>query len=140
MPSKVIDNEPAVFATNKLWLALLFIAHAKDADFESGFYNKQPYILEQYPGAINKFLKNKNGYIYYLNKDNFYSDDRLGLQGNEFISANEEKIVKTIEIPDVYDALKKTEVNIISFDDLATLKRGLRGKILTKLIFFRRTK
>lgn len=116
-PSKVINPESAVFATNTLWLSIFFIAHAADCDIESGFISGKPYILEQYPGAFDKILKGKQGYIYYLSPDNFESDPRLGLQKYEFISKKPEKILKKEKINDIYQALTKTEVNMITFDD-----------------------
>lgn len=117
MPSGVINDESAVFATNTKWLAIFFIAKAKDIDIEAGFYNSKPYILEQYPGAFDNLLKNKSGYVHCLNKHHFRSDKRLGLQQNEFISNDEEKVVKTEKINDLYKSLKKTNVNIISYDE-----------------------
>lgn len=90
-PSKVINFESAVFATNTLWLSIFFIPKKSDCDIESGFISGKPYIIEQYPGAFDKFLKNKTGYIYYLGPNNFKSDPRLGLQGYEFISRQKRK-------------------------------------------------
>ncbi len=129
-PSRVIDNELAVFATNKLWLAIIFIAGATDYDIELGFINDKPYILEQNPGAFDKLLKGVSGYVYFLSKKNFRSDKRLGLQKHEFISRQKEKIIKTKYIPNLYDALKKSETNLITFDDkMKCIEMLLNGKI-----------
>lgn len=119
--SKIIDLEEAVFAANQYWLALFFIAKSGDCDIESGFVNGRPYILEAYPGAYDKFLSGKSGYIYYLKPDNFHSDPRLGLQNYEFISFQKEKIYKKEYIEDIYAALKKTNLSIITFKDKTDL-------------------
>lgn len=119
MPSKVVDNESVVFATSQLWLALVFIPKHTDADIDLGYYDSHPYIMEQYPDAFS-LLKNKKGFIYLLNKNNFKSDDRLGMQQHEFISKKEENIIKVIKIDDVFKALQNTNVNIITFDQKMT--------------------
>lgn len=115
-PSFVINNESAVFATDKRYLALVFIAKANDQDIELGFINNKPYILEQYPGAFDKFLKKKSGYIYYLDPKQFKQDKRLGMYNHEFISYNPVNILKTEKIKDIYEELVKSELNIVTFD------------------------
>lgn len=114
--SQVIDNESAVFATNTRWIALLSIAKTKN-DFEFGFINSKPYILENEPGRFQTLLTGLNGYIYYVYKNSFHSDKRLGMPGHEFVSSDKVKIIKTEQINDVYDALLKTDVALIKFDD-----------------------
>lgn len=61
-PSKVIDNESAVFATNNKDMAVIFIPFWKDNQIEFGIVNKKLYCIEQYPNAFDIF--NKCGYIY----------------------------------------------------------------------------
>lgn len=117
MASKVIDGEAAVFATNAKFLAIIFIAsNATDSDIDIGFIHDVPYILEQWPGAFDKFLKGRAGYLYYVNAENFHSDKRLGMHNHEFISNNDEKILKKERIEDIYEALLKTDVNIVDYD------------------------
>jgi hypothetical protein len=115
-PSKVLEGDEAVFATNTKWLALIFIAHTTDSDIEIGFIDNIPYIMEQYPEAFNKFL-NTGGYIYYVDPELFKSDTRLGMQQHEFISDNKVPIIKKEEIENIYKALKETEVNFISYEE-----------------------
>lgn len=112
----VIDGEKAVFATNELFWATFFISESNMCDIESGYINNKPYILEQYPGAINKFLAKKKGYIYELDSKDFHDDKRLGLRGHEFISHKKVKVLKVTKILDLLKALKKTKINIITFD------------------------
>lgn len=114
-PSKVIEDEKAVFATNTRWLAIFFIVSPGDADIEVGFINNQPYIMEQWPGAFDKHLKDRTGYLYFVKKDQFHSDPRLGMKRHEFISDEKVKIEKTEIIDDVYDEIKKADVTMIDF-------------------------
>lgn len=115
-PSKVIEGEEAVFATNKRWLALFFILDTTDFDFQVGYYG-EPHIIEQYPGAIEEKMKNRSGYIYSVDPKLFHDDPRLGMQQHEFISDGPVSILKTKKIDDVYEELLKTEVNIITFEE-----------------------
>src|SRR5205809_7660933 len=64
--SKIINNEKAVFAIDKKYWAIFFMARAGDCNIESGFISGKPYILEQWPGAFDKYLKGQSGYIYYV--------------------------------------------------------------------------
>lgn len=114
---KLVNNEPVVFATNKLWLSIFFIAKASDSDISCGYISEYPCIVEQYPGALDKFLKGVSGFVYCVNASDFKTDSRLGMVRHEFISKKPVKILKKMRIPDIYKALKGTEVNIITFDD-----------------------
>jgi hypothetical protein len=113
-PSKVINGENAVFATNRRWLALCFIAKFEDSDIELGYINGIPYIEELKENAFESLKV--PGYIYTVPSNNFISDDRLGIQNMEFISTVETNIVETEEIDDVYKELKNTEVYMIPYD------------------------
>jgi hypothetical protein len=113
--SKVIENEKAVFATDSIELAIIFIAKWSDCDFNLGYYRDKLYLMELYPDAFNKF-KNVSGYIYKVDKSLFNSDERLGMQKHEFISYNDVSIIETIYITDIYDKLKKSSLNMITFD------------------------
>jgi hypothetical protein len=115
-PSKIIDNEHAVFATNKRWLALVFIAQATDRFLEIGFVGGKGYILEAEPDAFDVYLVEKSGYIYTVNDDTFDSDPRLGMKNHEFISSNEVDIISTEHIPDIYEELKKEDVKLITWE------------------------
>lgn len=111
----VVKGESVVFATNTRWLAIFFIAQgATDADIELGFIDGIPYILEQYEGAFDKFLKG-SGYLHYVDPKYFKSDKRLGMPNHEFISYQEVPILKVDEINDIYDELKKEDVVMLSW-------------------------
>ena len=118
-PSKVIDNEKAVFATNTKWFALISIAKTKFSEFEYGFMNGKPYIMENEPDMFNRLLRGQRGYLYYVKRDQFQSDGRLEMPRHEFISKDKVKIMKREDIVDVYEALKKTGIPLIEFDEKA---------------------
>lgn len=115
-PSRVLDGEKAVFATNKRYISLMFIPKWSDSDIEFGFINDKPYAREIYPNAFN-ILKNVSGYIYYLDSKGFKTDKRLGLQGAEFINKKKVKILESEYIKDAYKELKKSDIKFITFDD-----------------------
>lgn len=115
--SKVINNEKAVFSTNNRLLAIIFIAKHTNDDFEFGFYNGKLYMMEQYPDAFKIKLGKVSGWVYYLNKKPFKKDQRLGLKNSEFISRKKEKIIKKEYIKDVYKALKKSTLIMITFKE-----------------------
>lgn len=114
--SKVIDNEKAVFATNNKDIAVIFIPKWTDCDIDLGFYKGIPYASEQYPDAFNK-LKDVSGYLYYVPKDKFNSDNRLGMKRHEFICRDNVKVQKTEEIKDVYKYLKKSSINLVTYSE-----------------------
>lgn len=114
MSSKVIDDEKAVFATDEKYLCVFFIARLSDNDVDLGYVNNIPIATEQYPGAFDK-MKNIDGYIYYLDASNFINDSRLGMQGHEFISYTKQKVIKEEYIPDVYEYLIKSDLNMIDY-------------------------
>ncbi len=114
----VIEGEGAVFATNTKWLGIFFIASgATDSDIELGFIDGMPYILEQYDGAFDKFLKGKSGYLHYVDPKYFKSDERLGMPQHEFISYEPVPIMKVEKIDDIYEELEKEVVNILTWED-----------------------
>ena len=118
--SKVINGENAVFATNRRWLALCFIAKFEDSDIELGYINGIPYIEELKENAFE--LLKVHGYIYTVSSIGFVSDDRLGIKNMEFIRKIKTNIVETEEIVDVYEALKNTEVYMIPYDIVLMIK------------------
>lgn len=115
--SAVLEGESAVFAANAPWLAIFFIAQARDCDIGCGFINSIPYIMENNVGAFDKMLRGHSGYIYSVDASNFHSDTRLGLQGREFISKTSEVILESKFVPDIFEALVQSGINMIRFDD-----------------------
>jgi hypothetical protein len=118
-PSRVIDGESAVFATNSRWLALVFIANATDANIEIGVIGDNgraiPYIAEASPDAFE--LLKIPGYIYTVSARGFKSDPRLGMRRHEFIKKSSAKILHTEKIPSVWDALQHEEVTLVLYRD-----------------------
>ena len=116
-PSRVLDGEKAVFATNNIYISLVFIPQWTDNDFDLTHYNDKWYLVEQYPGAFSIF-ENKDGWIYSVDSTNFKSDDRLGMKRTEFISKKKVKIVKRVYIKDVLKILKKkSDIIFVTYDE-----------------------
>lgn len=116
-PSKVIEGDSAVFATNDLSTALMFIGTWSDADISYGTYNGVHHAVELHPGAFD--LLKKPGYIYLLDPKYFKSDPRLGLQEKEFISCEEVPIVETVHIEDAFTEMQKLGViKFVIFSDM----------------------
>lgn len=102
-PSAVIDNEKAVFATNRQSFAVVFAATWTDVDIEFGFDEHEadiPYIKEQYPDAFRVF--NVPGWIYTVEKGYFENDSRLGMQGYEFISRTNVPIISARYVKNIW--------------------------------------
>ena len=113
MASKVIGGETAVFSTNKYWFALSFIPKWSDDDIANGYFGDIPHMVELTPNAFDVF-KGVSGYMYHVDPSQFKKDKRLMRQ--EFISRDKVKILKTDYIEDVYKALLKTAVNMVTYD------------------------
>ena len=131
-PSRVIEGEEAVFATNSKVLATVFIPKWTDCDFQLGVHNNLIYAVENYPNAFD-LLKVKNerdvgGYLYTVSSDGFQSDKRLGMRDHEFINKNKVDIQRTEIIEDVYEyLLDSPEISMITYDQMidALFDQGL---------------
>ena len=115
-PSNILDGEKAVFATNKIYLAVFFICKFNESQIDLGFINDKPVIIEQYPGAFDECL-NVSGFLYYVSSKGFHSDPRLGMKKHEFINDNKVKILKTEFVDNVYQYLLNSEMNVVTYDD-----------------------
>lgn len=106
IPSKILNGESAIFATNSRSVALMFIPKWTDNEIVFGKINGKLTAIENIPDAFSRFRI--SGYIYEIPSDQFHNDSRLGLQNIEFISNEPTKITKTEFISDVYDEIKKS--------------------------------
>ncbi len=112
-PSRVIDGELAVFATNERWLALAFIPKA---DVGIGTINGVPFITENKEGAFADMKV--PGYIYSVSGKEFRQDIRLGMYKNEFITDDPVNIIHTEVIDDAFEALQReVSVHIVKYCD-----------------------
>ena len=128
-PSAVLNGESAVFAANKKYISMIFLARWSDEDIFFASDDSTWFAIERYPGAFQKIFSNKSGYIYKVDPEGFASDPRLGLQHAEFINRNKVAILKKIYIGDVWAELQKTPIHFITFEEHifmigACLRRG----------------
>lgn len=127
-----------MFAANKKFVSLMFLAKWTDLDLSFGSTDGIWFSVEQYPGAFEKTFKGKTGYVYSVKKSGFVGDPRLGLQGTELIKKSPAKIEKTEYVPDVWDALQQTVIVFVTFTEYMRLLRGYikkkarRGSSLAK--------
>ena len=128
-PSKVIEGEKAVFATNERALAIAFIPKWNDCDFSLGYHGGKLLMMEMYPGAFG-VLKDGKGYLYQVSAEPFVSDKRLGMQKHEFIHKGDVKPLKKENIDNVFEALKNEKINLVSFEQC--MNALWDAKLLTK--------
>ncbi len=108
-PSRVINNEAAVFGTPNRELALSFMAPWTDADLSLGSTNNEPYVLEErYPGAFEKIYKGKSGFLHHLPSADFAEDPRL--MPTERIARKAVKPINVEEIKNLWDALQTSGI------------------------------
>ncbi len=131
-PSGVINGESAVFAANKKFVSLMFLAKWSDLDLSFGSTGGIWFSIEQYPGAFEKIFKGKTGYVYSVKKEGFTGDPRLGLQGVEFIKKTPAKIEKTEYVPDVWVALQQTPIVFVTFVEHMKLVKSFVKKVAAR--------
>lgn len=123
-PSGVIGGESAVFAANKKFVSLMFLAKWSDLDFDFGSTGGVWFAIEHYPGAFERVFKNRSGYVYSVKKAGFADDPRLGLRGVELIRKTPVEIEKTEFVPDVWAALQQTPIVFVTFLEYMKLVRA----------------
>jgi hypothetical protein len=130
--SRVINNEKAVFASPSKSFVLAFMGDKwSDNDFELGEIDGILFMVEKKPNVFSKYLDKKEGYLYTMSNKNFHSNQRLGMKKYEFISDKKVKILKTKKINNVLDALKKSKIKLIKYNQIDFIH--LSDKILKKL-------
>lgn len=135
-PTRVLEGESAVFATDSKALSTIFIPKWTDCDFQLGYHNGRLYAMELYPDRFD-LLKVKNeagfaGYIYTVSSEGFGSDDRLGMKLHEFVNPNKVDIIRTEIVEDVYEFLMNSpDISMITFDQMmeSVEKAGLLNTI-----------
>lgn len=121
-PSKVLNGDEAVFATQSKILAIIFAPEWNDADLGLGVHGGKLYIVEHYPDALDLLrAKNKRGYgayLYTVSSKGFTSDPRLGMKNHEFINKKSVEILDTVIINDVLEYIQNLdeEIAIITHD------------------------
>jgi len=118
-PSKVVDYEKKVFATQSKGFALMFMGKKwNDNDIELGYYNKELYAIEKKKNIFKKTFSNKTGYLYKVNAKQFHSDKRLGMKHHEYVADDSVNIISTQVINDVYEELIQSDIKLYAFDKI----------------------
>ena len=116
-PSGLLNEESVIYGTNRLDIAVFMAAHVSDAHIEFGSVNGRLYALEKYEGAFEKLKK--QGYVYVVSANTFFSDDRLGLKHHEFVSYKKSMgIQKRFLVLDIREFLEHDEdskINMITW-------------------------
>ena len=108
--------EPVVFAARLPWMAVLFAAPWNDDSLEFGEKNNQYYLRERAPGAFK--LLETNGIVYTVSAEQFSSDPRLGMCGDEFIARQPVRILAEEQVECIYTRLCATPVlKMLRFED-----------------------
>ena len=71
-PTRVLEGESAVFATDSKTLSIIFIPKWTDCDFHLGYYNGRLYAMELYPDSFDLLKIRKeiqDTYILLVRKD-----------------------------------------------------------------------
>lgn len=124
-PSRVINYEEAVFATNERVLALAFIPKLGPelgiGSFSSTSDGVVTYscilLVENSPGVFAKMAV--EGFIHTVSSDGFESDPRLGMKRHEFINKKVVDVVNIEYVPNVWEEINKYEpeiINIVTFE------------------------
>lgn len=104
-PSRVMDGEVVVFASQYRDVAISFLVPWTDKDIEQGSVNGKFYMKEMYPGAFERF-RGKAGSIYIVSADGFKKDSRLTRY--ERYSVSPVIVFKEERIVNAYEALEKS--------------------------------
>jgi hypothetical protein len=110
-----LTKDDVVFATPKQLLALS-MAHGTGKDFDIGYYStgsvpsqKFFYMQEKYRGAFN--LLKKKASLYTVDPTSF--EQRRGLMEQELVSTEPVKVLKEVGIPNVLDALRRGNAELL---------------------------
>jgi hypothetical protein len=115
MPSRILDGEEVVFATQTLWFALVCSVRSTSEELDFGFDDGVPYVREMKSGAFELLKRPSNVYI--VSSDLFARDERVGCYDHEFVSRTEVPVLDCISIDSVFDELAKRKCLARKFID-----------------------
>jgi hypothetical protein len=102
-------NTPVVFASTHKEFALTFISKWTDDDFDLSRFNDEPFIFtEKHKDNLNKFFKDKTGWLYVLDPKTF-----IKFKDTEYISYEEPIILEKIKISDALIELEKSKIILL---------------------------
>lgn len=115
MPSAVLDEEAAVFATPERWMAISHIGSWTDSDIEQGVINGKPYMLEKKEGAFDRaYNSDSPGSLYSVSSEGFSDDSRL--MREERIRTSEVDVIDEEKINDPLFEMESLGVKLIRAD------------------------
>lgn len=115
-PNGMLSGAAGVLATHDRDTALTKSLPWESTDFAHGIVEGQPFMQEKYPGAFAAKLRGKS-YLYSLGDSGFSKNDRLA--HNEVMSQAPAPVLKTEEIPDVWEAIKATKYLLLPHGEKA---------------------
>ena len=124
-----LPDEKVVFATSDFRFALAMTYGTGD-ELAVGYYgdnyqNLQMYIDELQPSKLQ--LLSQPGWLYYVPASGFKPDKRLA--HCEFINPSWVEIIKKVKIDNIFDQLKKYQIDIVEYDNVpAALESRKIGK------------
>ena len=114
-PHYLTNNEPVVFATPMREIALASLQPWTDDDFEQGVVDEDPpFMIEMYPNAFEDVYSGKQGYLYTLAPDSFYSTDQL--TRFEKVSDTAPKVLDVELVENVLEALYASDMQMIPYE------------------------
>lgn len=113
-PSKLLNGESVVFATDIFQIACLFGVDWTDKDIELGSVNGEWYMKELYKNSFKRFKK--SCYVYEVDQTGFHGDDRLGMK-HEFVNYNDVDIVSTIQVDNIWTMIKSFDIKLEYYED-----------------------
>ncbi len=116
-PVKFLGEKRVVVITPWKWFATVIAIYIPNKYLNVCAIDGIIYIEELKSGTINRYLKEKHGWIYSVKAVQYKQDSRLMPHG-EIISYTPVKILEVEFIPDILAKLQKiNNVNIIYFED-----------------------
>jgi hypothetical protein len=125
-PHFLAKGKAVVFGTPIIEIAFASMQPWTDDDFEQGIVdNEPPFMIEQYPGAFEEIYGGKQGYLYEVADDTFFTNENL--TRFELVSYESPTILARHKFDNVLSLLEATELQMIKYEDGDSFrKKGYR--------------
>ena len=115
-PHFLAKGKAVVFGTPIIEIAFASMQPWTDDDFEQGIVdNEPPFMIEQYPGAFEEIYGGKQGYLYEVANDTFFTNENL--TRFELVSYESPTILARHKFDNVLSLLEATELQMIKYED-----------------------